>query len=108
MKKIKKKRNPSEEIQDPNLDEIDENRAFEIECDEETNEIIFVHHYRRKWGDGFDADVEHGLTLDETAEMIGIVIGYMELLKAKALIEKTVPTVEEGNPMQGPKKMDVE
>ena len=50
-KKLKKM---AKQIIDLNLEEVDEEHSFEIEYDEETNEVLLVHHYRRQWGDGFD------------------------------------------------------
>lgn len=103
MSKKIKKRPVSQEPVDPQLEEVGEERAFEVEYDEDTNEIIFVHHYRRKWGDEFDADVEHGLNMEEAAELIGVMINIMEMVKKKLLIEKVMNTPEEENPLKGPK-----
>lgn len=111
MKKIKKQRSKiSEEVEDPNLDDVGEERGFEIEEDEETNEVVFVMHYRRKWGDSFDADTEHAMNYEEAGNMIGQVVSIMESIKNRVMMEqamiKVVPKVKEGNPMQGPQNLD--
>lgn len=85
------------------MEEVGEERAFEVEYDEDDNEIIFVNHYRRKWGDGFDSDVEHGFTMEEARGLIQVMMNIMEAVKNKAMIEKAINTVEEGNPLKGPK-----
>lgn len=103
-KKIKKKA-PSP-TNDSRLEQVDQERAFEIEYDEELNEVVFVHHYRYQWGDGFDADVEHGLNLQETNDLIITLLQLLEVQKKKAGVavpEVVAPTGEEGNPLQGPK-----
>ena len=102
MKKIKKRAKVSGEYVDPELEEVSDDRGFEVELDEDTNEIIFVHHYRRKWGDEFEADTEHALNMDEAGELIGVMVSMMEHVKSKLLVEKSTPTPIEGNPMQGP------
>mgnify|MGYP001618019004 CR=1 FL=1 len=101
-KKIKRKPSSGEYV-DPNLEVVDEDRAFEIELDEELNEIVLVHHYRRKWGDEFDADVEHGLNMDEARALVGALVTLMEVIdqKMKAeLVEKATPIPVEGNPLK--------
>lgn len=111
-KKIK--RSPvSKSPVDPELEEVSEDRAFEIEYDEETNETIIVNHYRRQWGDEFDADIEHGWSMDETREVMNtlteIYILQQKFLVNKAVAaglviqEKSTPAPIEGNPMQGGK-----
>ena len=102
MKKIKKRAKVSDEYVDPELEAVTDDRGFEVELDEDTNEIIFVHHYRRKWGDEFEADTEHALNMDEAGELIGVMVSMMEHVKSKLLIEKSTPIPIEGNPMQGP------
>jgi len=105
-KKIKKRSNTGQTIVNPLLEEVEEERAFEVELDDETNEIIFVHHYRRKWGDEFEADIEHGLNIEEAGELVGVMLQMIELIQKKAMIEKiqkSTPTPVEGNPLQGPK-----
>lgn len=98
-KKIKRK--PIGQVHvDPELEEVGEDRAFEIELDEETNEIIFVHHYRRKWGDGMDSDVEHGLNMEEAGELIGAMMSMMDEVNKRLLVEKSTPELIEGNPMK--------
>ena len=104
-KKIKKKAMPAP-TNDPRLEAVGEDRAFEIEFDEETNEVVFVHHYRQQWGDGFDADVEHGLNLQENNDLICTLLQLLERQKNKAaslLPHVPTPAIEEGNPAQGPK-----
>lgn len=102
-KKIKKRPVSSEPV-DPNLEEVGEERAFEIELDEEANEVVFVNHYRRKWDDGFDADVEHGLNLEEAKELMGVLFSMIETLERKLevtkLIEKSTVFPVEKNPMR--------
>ena len=111
-KKIKRSPTSKPPI-DPELEEVDEDRAFEIEYDEETNETILVNHYRRQWGDDFDADVEHGWTMEETAHIIGILTNIY-ILQQKHMMNKAIekgielpnkstPIPVEGNPMQGGK-----
>lgn len=98
-KKIKRK--PTEVVYvDPELEEVEEERAFEIELDEETKEIIFVHHYRRIWGDDMDADVEHGLNMEEAMEVVNVMVNMMDEVKNKVLIQKSTPEPVEGNPMK--------
>lgn len=99
-KKIKKRAKVSSEFVDPELEEVEDDRAFEVELDEETNEILFVHHYRRKWGDEFEADTEHALNMEEAAELVGVLITMMEFVKKKLLAEKVTPIPVEGNPMK--------
>jgi hypothetical protein len=100
-KKIK--RNPTEYV-DPNLEEVDEDRAFEVELDDETNEIVFVHHYRRKWGDGFDADVEHGMNIEEAGQLVAVMLSMIQEIQEKShkelLVEKSTPDVKESNPLK--------
>lgn len=103
-KKIKKEQQLTP-TQDPNLEPVDEDRAFEIEYDEETNEVVFVMHYRRHWGDDMDADVEHGLTLEENNSLICSLMEILEVQKQKLIVQKgTVLEVKsthdliEGNP----------
>ena len=71
---------------DPNLEEVTEDRAMEIEYDEETNEAVIVHHYRRQWGDGFDADVEHGFSIEENSDLIGTLMSILNAQKQHALV----------------------
>jgi hypothetical protein len=104
-KKIKRKPIGAPYV-DPELEEVGEDRAFEMELDEETNEILFVHHYRRKWGDEFDSDVEHGLNMEEAAEVVNVMINMMDEVKKKLLVEKVTLTPIEGNPMQGPQNIE--
>jgi hypothetical protein len=90
---------------DPMLEEVGEERAFEVELDEETNEILFVHHYRRKWGDDFDADVEHGLNMDEARALIGIMLQLITMVEQKVktelgVVEKATPLAVEKNPLK--------
>jgi hypothetical protein len=99
-KKIKKRAKTGSEFIDPLLEEVEADRAFEVELDEETNEIIFVHHYRRKWGDEFEADIEHGLNMEEASELVGIMIMMIEAVKMKLLVDKSTLTPIEKNPMK--------
>jgi hypothetical protein len=106
-KKIKRKPTGSPII-DPNLEEVDEERAFEIELDEESKEVVLVHHYRHAWGDEMDADVEHVLNIEEASDLIGALINGIEVLKKlkeaekmQVLVEKKTPEPIEGNPMRG-------
>jgi hypothetical protein len=102
QKKIKRSKT-SVPMVDPQLEEVGEERAAEIEYDEETDETIFVFHYRREWGDEFDADVEHGYTMQETRELVTVLTNILEESKAQAMqnvIEKSTPSVEEGNPLR--------
>jgi hypothetical protein len=90
---------------DPMLEAVGEERAFEIELDDETNEILFVHHYRRQWGDDFDADVEHGLNLDEARALIGIMLQLITVIEQKVkaelgVVEKATPLAMEKNPLK--------
>ena len=110
-KKIKKmaKQMP---IIDPNLEEVEEEHSFEIEYDEETNEALLVHHYRRQWGDGFDADVEHAYDIEQNTDLINDLMEILERQKQKVinkaiaaglLIQKSTPEMIEGNPSISPK-----
>lgn len=109
MAKKIKKRPVSPEPVDPNLENVGEDRAFEVEIDEgeegEPGEIVFVHHYRRKWGDDFDADVEHGLNLDEARALMGVLFSMINVLEQKASLEniveeKSTPSPVEKNPLK--------
>ena len=109
MSKKLKKRPVSAEPVDPNLEDVDEDRAFAIELDEELNEVVMVHHYRRKWGDGFDADVEHGLNIEEARTLVSILLDLITAMDQRVksdLVEKATLEPIEGNPLRGPKKMD--
>jgi len=99
-KKIKRRENQGASYVDPRLEEVDEDRAFEMELDEETEEAIFVHHYRRKWGDEFDADIEHVFNMEETNKIVVVLLNMMETIKKKHLVEKSLVIPPEGNPMQ--------
>ena len=98
-KKIKRKPTGAAYI-DPELEEVGEERAFEIELDENTKEILFVHHYRRIWGDEFDADVEHGLNMEEAMEVVNALLNMIEVVKKNTIDEKSTPIPVEGNPMK--------
>ena len=105
-KKIKKRPTGPEPV-DPNLEEVGEERAFEIELDEEMNEIVIVNHYRRSWGDEFDADVEHGLNLKEAKDLMNVLYRMTEALETKAMLqaatkveEKSSPCLIEKNPLK--------
>ena len=107
-KKLKK----STPIIDPNLEVIEEEHAFEIYYDDETNEAILVHHYRREWGDGFDSDVEHGYGIERNTSLINSLMEILEQQKkavinqaiaAGLLVQKSTPEMIEGNPEQGSK-----
>lgn len=104
-KKIKKRPSTSEAPVDPNLEDVGEERAFEVELDEEAKEIVFVNHYRQKWGDGFDADVEHGLDMEEAKALMGVLFSMINAIEQKAsltamLEEKSTPVLVEKNPMK--------
>jgi len=98
-KKIKRKPTGAPYI-DPELEEVGEERAFEIELDEETKEILFVHHYRRKWGDEMDSDVEHGLNMEEAMEVVNVMINMIDVIKQNIVVDKVLPLTEEKNPMK--------
>lgn len=104
-KKIKHKMKMETEPIDPNLDEVDEDRKLEIDYDEETNETLIICHYRRRWGDGFDADIDHALNPAETNQVILLLMSILEQQKACVLdkIAKSTLELKETNPMQGPK-----
>ncbi len=104
-KKIKKRPSVSETPVDPNLEAVGEERAFEVELDEEVNEIVIVNHYRRAWGDEFDADVEHGLNVEEAKQLMGVLFSMIEALERKAMLlatlePKSTPAPVEKNPMK--------
>ena len=100
-KKIK--RQPTEYV-DPNLEEVDEERSLEVDLDDETNEIVFVCHYRRKWGDGFDADIEHGFNIEEAGQIVGVMLSMIQEIQDRAketlLEEKSTPDMKESNPLR--------
>lgn len=107
-KKIKRNKTSAPMV-DPMLEDVGEERAAEIEYDEETNEAIFVFHYRRIWGDEFDADIEHGYTMEETNQIVTVLMSIIEESKEKVIqnvIEKSTPRIEEGNPMKENKIID--
>ena len=106
QKKIKRSKTNTPTV-DPKLEEVGEERAFEIEIDEEEKEVVLVHHYRRKWGDELEGDVEHCMTIEETGELIAALINCVdELQKLEAtekealLVHKATPTPIENNPMK--------
>lgn len=104
-KKIKKRPSTSIAPVDPNLEEVGEERAFEVELDEEENEVVFVNHYRQAWGDGFDADVEHGLNLDEAKQLIGVLFNMVSTIELKlkameVMAEKSTIVPVEKNPLK--------
>jgi hypothetical protein len=104
---------------DPNLmpvEEIGEERTFEIELDEDENEIVFVHHYRIAFGDGFDADIEHGFDIDDARSIVSVMLGMIDEIQAKlnkekeeaianSGLEKSTPEPIEGNPIKGSKNV---
>ena len=111
-KKIK--RSPtSKPLEDPELEEVDEERSFGLEYDEETNDVVMVCHYRRQWGDSVDADIEHLWNMEETLDTINILTEFSKLQQqfminkaireGLVITEKSTPKPIEGNPMQGGK-----
>lgn len=107
-KKIKRSKTEGTYV-DPNLEEVEEDRAFEIEYDEETNEILLVHHYRRKWGDDFEGDVEHGMNISEAKELVVVMLRLIDLMDSRLRVtikEKSTPIPIEGNPLQGPNNIE--
>lgn len=109
-KKIKRSKTGPPPV-DPNLEEVDEERAFGVEYDDEDNEVVLVNHYRRVWGDNFDADVEHVLNIEEAQALVAILNKIIEvMMKVEAdkrlqaigdkLIEKSTPDMIEGNPLK--------
>lgn len=115
-KKIKKKKMKMEfpaPTHDPMLEEVDEERSLEIEYDEETNEVVMVCHYRRHWGDEFDADIEHLFTMEENERMITVLLNLLETQRkvrmkvAEVLMEnKSTPELVEGNPIKENKQVE--
>jgi len=114
QKKIKRSKTGLPPV-DPQLDEVEEERAFEIQIDEQDKEIVLMHHYRRKWGDEFDSDIDHCLNIQEASELVGALIGAIEVLKKLMIaerdallvdIEKRTPEPIEGNPLQGPNNIE--
>jgi hypothetical protein len=108
--KVKKKKIAPTE--DPKLEQVDEDRSFEVEYDEETNEAVFVMHYRRHWGDEMDADVEHALTMEENNSLIVSLMEILEWQRATLLSQrgtvlevKSTPDLTEGNPVKKYKKL---
>jgi hypothetical protein len=78
-KKIKKKRQETEPVfSELELDIVGVEDSFEVDFDDKTNEIIFVNHYRKEWGDGFDADMEQALNMEDAAELIQTMLIYVE------------------------------
>lgn len=105
-KHVKKKKGLAP-TQDPYLEPVDEDREFEVEYDEETNEVVFVMHYRRHWGDDMDADVEHGLTMEDNNSLICSLMDILEVQKSRILQQqgtvleaKSTPELVEGNPVR--------
>jgi hypothetical protein len=114
QKKIKRSKTGVAAV-DPKLDEVSEDRAMEFEIDEETKEIIIVHHYRRKWGDEFDADIDHMYTIEEAGELVGVLIHMIDDVQKLKIAERDMKLVEvekrtpepiEGNPLQGPNNIE--
>lgn len=109
-KKIKQQK----QIIDPQLEDVGEERAFETEFDEETNEVVIIHHYRRQWGDEFDADIEQLLNIEENTELISILMEYLGEQKKRLMLQaveqglivgKSTPEVKESNPMEHGEKV---
>lgn len=102
-KKIKRSKTAAEYV-DPNLEDVGEERAAEIEYDEDTRETLFVFHYRRKWGDDFDSDIEHGYTMEETRELIVVLMNIVDedskRVMTEKLVEKSTPEPIEKNPLK--------
>lgn len=92
-KKIKKKAPVQEPIVE--LEDVSQDQAFECELDTDTREIVFVNHYRREWGDGFDADVEHGMTIDETKQFIVALLGMIDELEKPQIVVAPIQSKEE-------------
>lgn len=86
---------------DPQLEEVGEDRAFEIEMDEETNDVVLVYHYRRAWGDELEGDVEHILNVEEASDLVGVLTRMIDEIKGRLLVEKATPTPIEHNPLSG-------
>jgi hypothetical protein len=112
QKKIKRSKTGQPAI-DPNLEEVGEDRAMEFDIDEDTKEIIIVHHYRRKWGDEVDADIDHIYTIEEAGDLIRVLSNMIEDVKKlineernALLVEKATPKPIEGNPLQGPNNIE--
>lgn len=108
-KKIKRSKIEGQYV-DPNLEPVGEERELEVELDEETDEILFVCHYRIKWGDGFDADIEHALSIEEANDMIVAMLSMIEEVQSKRkaaanIPEKSTPELVEGNPIKENKKV---
>lgn len=107
-KKIKRSKMEGQYV-DPNLEPVGEERELEVELDEETDEILFICHYRMKWGDGFDADIEHAFTIEEANDMVMAMLEMIEEVqkkrKAAILPEKSTPELIEGNPIKENKKV---
>jgi hypothetical protein len=110
QKKIKRSKTGPPPV-DPNLEEVSEDRQFEIAYDEDDNEVIIVNHYRRKWGDEMDADVEHGWNISETRAVVQTLNELIDImLKVETdrrlfqigdkLVEKSTPELIEGNPLK--------
>ena len=97
-KKIKRSKTGAPAV-DPNLDEVDEDRAMEFDIDEESKEIIILHHYRRKWGDEFDADVDHIYTVEEAGSLISVLLNLIEEVKHMMAIERDALLVEKSTPI---------
>lgn len=94
---------------DPNLDEVDEDRQKEIFYDEETNDVVITHHYRRQWGDDFDADVDELLNIQENNELIVVLLGLLQKQRehpsfVNLITEKSTPETQEGNPLKSNKE----
>lgn len=89
---------------DPNLEEVGDNRGIGMFVNPDTKEVIFACHYRRKWGDQFDADIDHVYSLDEIKQMTITLLGFIEILSTVEVPEKATPVPIEGNPAQGPQE----
>ena len=117
-KKIKRSKQEGSYV-DPKLmpvEEIGEERTFEIELDEEENEVIFVHHYRIAFGDGFDADIEHGFSVEDAKSIVVVMLSMIDEIEKKQVaekekfmkeqgLEKATPEPIEGNPIKGSKQV---
>ena len=82
-----------------------EEEGFDIELDEETLEVVLIHHYRRKWGHELDADIEHRMNMEEAMQLVVTVLQMIEIVRNKVIQEKVLVVPEEGNPLQNNSEM---
>src|SRR5688500_5151708 len=74
--------------QEEKLDDVTQDQSFEINVDEEDmhQPVVFIDHYRKAWGDDFDADIDKGFTVAEIKDLIVYLLHCVDVLEKKQLV----------------------